>query len=419
MTTPAPFRHPPLLEVTPTDHTAWIAIATVLGLCCAVVTALLRIFVRLVISPPFGHDDTVVLVATLLAIVQSAVVVYGVSMGLGRSTDLVSAAHLQALQKAAYASDILYLFTVYLSKCSVVLLLLRLSQDRVHRIAFNATLVGTLLRWQVVTAFDILTEAAIFGVSFYLIHGLHMSLSNKSIIVGVFAFRLVIIPFLIIRLLSFPHHHLSTDPSFTMTYFYIWTQTVLNLSLMVSTMPCLKPFVASLNTGYGAFDGDHIATHYGTYGSNSNRDNGGYPKQRRKNNLHNKWTSKIASGMSANKSNVDDRPKSIADRVAGHISRPQRLAADDESGIGIATAPTHNHHRQPNQFDAVTSLAPQVDAGQGVTRGGEGRAMTHTHSASAVAQDGNSIGSDDSRQMIIRKDMTWAVEYSDPSPRGR
>lgn len=65
MSTPVPYVHPPLLEVTPTDHTAWIVITTFLGLCCALVTALLRIFVRLVISPPFGHDDTIVLVATV------------------------------------------------------------------------------------------------------------------------------------------------------------------------------------------------------------------------------------------------------------------------------------------------------------------------------------------------------------------
>ena len=65
MTTAVPYRHPPLLTVTPTDHTAWIVITAILGICCALVTALLRIFVRAVISPPFGHDDTVVLVATV------------------------------------------------------------------------------------------------------------------------------------------------------------------------------------------------------------------------------------------------------------------------------------------------------------------------------------------------------------------
>ncbi|KAL8845906.1 MAG: hypothetical protein Q9221_008963 [Calogaya cf. arnoldii] len=390
--------------------------------------------------------------------------VYGVSKGLGRSTNLVTLDDLQALQQAAYAGDILYLITTYLSKCSVILLLLRLSRDRKHRIVFNATLVATvvvaiasifaislrcdfsrpwllfqekcsgiLLRWQVVTAFDILTEAIIFGISFYLIHGLHMSLSNKTVIVGVFAFRLLLasswsqyshtngvsrmIPFLIIRVTSFPHHHLSTDPSFTMTYFYIWTQTSLNLSLMLSTMPCLKPFVASLNTGYGAFDTEHVASRvYGsTYGSSGNHNGGSYPQQRRTNKSRSKRGSKIASGISVPDSKADHGPDSTIGRA---ILRPERPRIDDGSEIGVETTPMHHHRRQPSPFDAALGLAPEANAGRDKNRGGEGQ-PTHTHSASAVAQDGNSIGSDDSRQMIIRKDVSWAVEYSDPSSQGR
>ncbi|KAL8886437.1 MAG: hypothetical protein Q9215_005861 [Flavoplaca cf. flavocitrina] len=452
MTTAVPYRHPPLLTVTPTDHTAWIVITAILGICCALVTALLRIFVRAVISPPFGHDDTVVLVATLFATLQSAIVVYGASQGLGKSIHLVSLDGLQALQKAAYASDILYLITTYLSKCSVILLLLRLSQDRKHRLIFHATLgatvvvglalifaislrcdlsrpwliyqekcPGILLRWQVETAFDTFGEAIIFAISFYLVQGLHMSLSNKFIIVGVFAFRILLIPFLVVRVISFPQHHLSTDPSFTLTYFYIWTQTVLNLSLIVSTTPCLKPFVASLNTGYGAFDSEHVATRvYGdTYGSSGNHHNGSYPRQAKITQSRGRWGSKLASGKSIPKSNVDDRSRSIVGRVAGHISKAPKAAASDEPGAGNATILAPNHQRQPNQFDAAMSLAPGVDASRQELRGGEGQAVTHTHSASAVAQDGNSIGSNDSRQMIIRKDMTWAVEYSDPTSHAR
>ncbi|KAI4273150.1 MAG: hypothetical protein L6R38_006414 [Xanthoria sp. 2 TBL-2021] len=220
-----------------------------------------------------------------------------------------------------------------------------------------------------------------------------------------------------IRLISFPRHHLSTDPSFTMTYFYIWTQTSLNLSLMLSTIPCLKPFVASLNTSYGAFDTEHVATSvYGaTYGSSGNNNSGSYPRQRRHRNSRSKWGSKIASGKSTPNTNVDNRPNSIVvGKAAGHISKPQRPKIDDESGIGTATTSMHHHRRQLSPFDAALGLAPRVDAGQEERRGGEAKAMTHTHTRLALAQDGNSVGSDDSRQMIIRKDVTWAVEYSDP-----
>ncbi|KAL8799540.1 MAG: hypothetical protein Q9182_005815 [Xanthomendoza sp. 2 TL-2023] len=264
-----------------------------------------------------------------------------------------------------------------------------------------------------------------FGMCFYLIYGLHMSLRNKSILVGVFAFRLVIIPFLIVRLTSFPRHHLSTDPSFTLTYFYVWTQTTLYISLMVSTMPCLKPFVAGLNTGYGAFDTEHVATTaYGSsYGSNGNHNSGNYSQQRRKNSSRIKRGSKLASGKSrGDNSHFDKGPSSIVGgALSGDVFKPKRPPTHDQSGIGIATSSRQHHVRQqPSQFDVVNGLDPRVNASQLEDRGGgEGKAGTYT--SSAVAQDGNnSIGSDDSRQMIIRKDVTWAVEYSDPkSARGK
>lgn len=60
---PAPNDHPPFLEVTPTDHGAWVAIATALGLCCALLTSMIRIFVRARVNPPFAHDDIAVLAA--------------------------------------------------------------------------------------------------------------------------------------------------------------------------------------------------------------------------------------------------------------------------------------------------------------------------------------------------------------------
>jgi hypothetical protein len=47
-----------------------------------------------------------------------------------------------------------------------------------------------LVRWQVVTAFNIISEAAIFGMSIYLVWGLRMPLSQKSIVITAFGMRL-------------------------------------------------------------------------------------------------------------------------------------------------------------------------------------------------------------------------------------
>lgn len=185
-------------------------------------------------------------------------------------------------------------------------------------------------------------------------------------------------------------------------------------------MPCFKPFIAGLNTGYGAFDTEHVASRvYGSsYGSNGNHNNGNYPRQRRSNNSRIKWGSEKASGKSKSELNFDKGPNSIVGGAEGEGSRLQRRTdVDDRSGIGNATTSIHNHHGQPSQTDKGVGLDPRVNTVQEEERvGGEGKAITHM--SSAVAQDGNSMRSDDSRQMIIRKDVTWAVEYSDPSSKG-
>lgn len=76
---------------------------------------MIRVLVRVVINPPFGHDDRIILAATVgnprlhlvqqlieakvSATIQSCVLLYGVSKGLGKSADLISPTDLLAAQK--------------------------------------------------------------------------------------------------------------------------------------------------------------------------------------------------------------------------------------------------------------------------------------------------------------------------------
>lgn len=46
------------------------------------------------------------------------------------------------------------------------------------------------LRWQIITAFDVLSELMMFGMLVYLIWGLQMVMSRKFVIAGAFACRL-------------------------------------------------------------------------------------------------------------------------------------------------------------------------------------------------------------------------------------
>ena len=47
-----------------------------------------------------------------------------------------------------------------------------------------------LLRWQIISAVDIATEAGLVAMSIFLVWGLRTSVSNKAVVVCAFGFRL-------------------------------------------------------------------------------------------------------------------------------------------------------------------------------------------------------------------------------------
>jgi len=47
-----------------------------------------------------------------------------------------------------------------------------------------------MVRWQIITAIDIVIEFMLVGLAAYLVHDLKMSLSRKSMVVLAFCFRL-------------------------------------------------------------------------------------------------------------------------------------------------------------------------------------------------------------------------------------
>ena len=55
----------PVEAITATQHGAWVVIATALGLVLGLTCVFIRVYVRVVITPPFGRDDYMHIVATV------------------------------------------------------------------------------------------------------------------------------------------------------------------------------------------------------------------------------------------------------------------------------------------------------------------------------------------------------------------
>lgn len=87
-----------LYTVTPTDHTAFIVIATAVGLAILPVFGLIRYLIRR--DTEIGADDILLFVSFAAAIVQSGVILRATASGLGQSTIELQPAQVVEAEKA-------------------------------------------------------------------------------------------------------------------------------------------------------------------------------------------------------------------------------------------------------------------------------------------------------------------------------
>jgi len=145
----------------------------------------------------------------------------------------------------------------------------------------------------------------------------------------------------------------SDDPTFTGTFFVIWSIVEAHFSICSSNIACLKPFIAAFNTSYGGSAAINELSRRGRTTNGNSRPSTIHSLQyfRRKNDK-----AVLSSNNSFN-------------LTRSHIER--------EAGV--------RNDRLGNDVDVVHEDTGSVDSGG-------------------------------SRQMIIQKDVTWDVEYSTPKP---
>ncbi|KAF2166647.1 hypothetical protein M409DRAFT_23278 [Zasmidium cellare ATCC 36951] len=272
----------PFAVVTDTDHGAWIIIATALGLSQILLFAGIRAFVKCVINPGLAFDDTMVFTATGFAVIQSALVLGACHAGLGRSAELISSGDQEALQKLYYAASLFFVLSLGLSKASVAIFVLRLAPFDPHRQVIKALIIailawtlalllaialkcnlshpwtvldeqcsGLFLRWGILEGFGCFFELAIFGIAIWLVSGLQIKQQNVITVIVMFAFRLPVILFVILRLRSFDQSGFHKDPTLREAKAICWTQVEMDYSIISATILILRPLVSNLVTHYG------------------------------------------------------------------------------------------------------------------------------------------------------------------------
>jgi len=124
----SPAAHP----LSPDDHSGWAVVASSIGLLFVLLFASIRLWIRNPLRSKLYPDDFALLAATLLATIQTILVIAAADNGLGQSSNLLGDRSQARVDRLIYASDAIFLASLFLSKISMLLLELRMSPEKFH-----------------------------------------------------------------------------------------------------------------------------------------------------------------------------------------------------------------------------------------------------------------------------------------------
>lgn len=190
---------------------------------------------------------------------------------------------------------------------------------------------------------------------------------------------------IIFRLYAFDESGLTVNPTLLESVFVVWTQAELNFSLVACTIPTLRRFVSGLATYYGALD------------QNKATDGSGHE-------LCSDNEFAMSPLSSAVKSADLNRRRPPLSENSNSIRRSSFTPAEQNGSDGVLVEPRHNWPIVSNGNSQNLSIPTNFTGNEGIT-------ATHV-----MAQDSNSVDSNDSQQMIIKKDVTWTIERGPTRP---
>jgi hypothetical protein len=170
------------------------------------------------------------------------------------------------------------------------------------------------------------------------------------------------IVFCALRIHYFFRAFFTTDPSFDGVFFSAWTQVELAFSVIAATTPCLKPFMSTISTNWGETRKTEFASYNpgGSYG--------------------------LGDLFGRSNKTTTNTPKS---RVATPEGEVQNDLATDLSYEPVYGSPKNHRTLRGDSVSHTTTVMHGLTAGD----------------------DWISTRSNDSQQMIIRKDMMYSVDH--------
>ncbi|KAK4954574.1 hypothetical protein LTR10_008007 [Elasticomyces elasticus] len=374
------------------NHAGYIYIVVLYSLIFTILACSTRLWIK---KNNLGNDDYVYGAASLAVIAHITCLFIALKHGLGtvatqHASTVPSTVQQYSLKsyhvggKATFASAIFLIVALALAKCSVVLFMQRLLARDLKALNIACWVVigvsllwgvGSIIgisvgcqtssyilddaaercgmqstKWSAITAFDAVTELLIIAIPIVLVRPLQMSRKLKWEVVSAFMFRIGVIATAVVHAIYVNRFASSQHPSMTLVPVIIAAECELSWSILSATIPNLKNFMRSFNTGFG----------------------------------HEFGLTTMNAGSGYGKSSRDPHPNSHT----GRGIQLSRISRRDKHG----GASGRDDFQVMNEDLNPEGVAYGVDVGTG------------------HARDNASVGSGKSQEMIIRKDVVMTVE---------
>ncbi|KAF7161334.1 hypothetical protein CNMCM5623_006948 [Aspergillus felis] len=233
-------------------------------------------------------DDYGFMAVLVVALAQTSLVLAQVHYGWGATEETLASATKKKMLKMGYASDILFVVTLGLSKIttavfymtlfkqklrtvirgllagggvwailSVILLAVRCS----HRpwLDIDAQCGGLFQRWQAITAMDIIFEILLILYSARAIYSIKISTRQKLVVFGTLSCRIILIPLAAIHLYYVQIQLDSENPTLYGAFASITAELYLAMSVVCLVASFMKPVLAVYVDEYGIAYTDDVS----------------------------------------------------------------------------------------------------------------------------------------------------------------
>ena len=288
---------PAFQQLTANNHGPAIVVTAYILMIVSVIVVFTRLITRFQLTRRFAIDDYLILASTFFVIGQTVAITVAVNHGLGRHREDISDSQFDAFAKvraihyqtriptdssqAFYSARILDIVTLCLAKASTNFLIMGINPPKPVMLACKAAL-GVIIVWAVAAilatifectpprvwdyqgqcvdqwalylsnvVWNVSTDFALILLPFFLMRKVQVSSQKKWVVIALFGTRIVVPAFAIAGAVATAKYWNATpsDPTWHAVTSTLWSQAVINLSIITACIPCIKRFLADLSAG--------------------------------------------------------------------------------------------------------------------------------------------------------------------------